>query len=51
MARAKGYLVPETKDARCVEFAHMRDNDRLDSYVLARGTEARLADGTVFRQQ
>lgn len=55
LARAKGYLVPESKDAHSVQSLHMRDpferelND--NDFVLARDTTVCLDEGATYRQQ
>jgi hypothetical protein len=53
MARAAGYLVPESKDARHVQALHMRDpfDREMNDLVLARDTTVRLNDKATYRQE
>lgn len=53
VARATGYLVPESKDARTMQSLHMRDSFdcELNDFVLARDTTVRLDDKATYRQE
>jgi hypothetical protein len=49
--RAAGFLVPESQSAGTMKNLRFREDERLDDFVLARGTGAELEEKATFRQE